>query len=227
MRKLIALTLLPLPVLAFAQSAPEQIDFANNATVNVSLSNVDTNRIFVDGDKIAGMYCSQSLCVAHNDKSGSAYLSISKQVPAFTAYATTTQGRHFALFIRSSGIPAKTLELIPQGGGAVKKSQKGADYQDRLATLIGAMAQNEIIDGFGITPIKQSKSVTVNHQYKVKLLSIYQGSELQGLTYQISNITDKPINLDNNTFYSHGIRAIALSKKVLWAHESGLLWEIR
>lgn len=227
MRKLILLSLGLLPLLAQAQTPPERIDFQNNVTINVTLSDVDTNRIFIDGDKIKGVYCPDGTCVAHNDPSGSAYLSIAKSIPAFTAYASTQAGRHFALFIRPSSVPAKTIELIPQGGGVLKASSKSADYQDRLAKLIAAMSQGKVIDGYGISAVKDSKSITINKQYTLKLESIYQGAELQGFAYSVTNITDKPVKLTDNTFYSHGVRAIALSKKILWAHESGFIWEVR
>ena len=90
---------------------PNMITIKNNAQINITLSSVDINRIFVKDQKITSIDAPSGLLTGNNDKSGSIYANINGQTP-FTAFISTNEGLHFSLLIMPKSEPGQTVEFI-------------------------------------------------------------------------------------------------------------------
>ena len=103
--------------MATAGSIPSVISFEEGEQFNLSLSSINFNRVFVEGEKIIKLsYPERAFTVDKsemddpNSIEGSIYLKPAFDVP-ITLFLTTDKGHHFSLTITPNEAVGKTLKL--------------------------------------------------------------------------------------------------------------------
>jgi conjugal transfer pilus assembly protein TraK len=182
-----------------------------NATANISASSL--NRIAVQGDRIATIKGTTGQFHLEKDLSlGQIFMqpSLPEDKTPIHVYITTEKGSTYSLTLLSNEMPAENVILVSASNNqaGVANWDKTASYETVIVNLIKAMHNQEMVEGF-------SQSEVTKNTYKIKGLQIknsdvYTGDKLQGLSYDIENISDEELNIKESDFYKQGVRAISI-----------------
>ncbi|EGQ8101941.1 type-F conjugative transfer system secretin TraK [Vibrio parahaemolyticus] len=227
---LVGVLLLPLEVQA-KNIAAKTYHFAQNDTIVLPLSSVNTNRLVVKGDKIINVHCPQSFCVAtgnKRDQSGSISLKINIALP-FTAHVVTEKGRNFSLFVNPKAVPAVVTEFIPN----YLESEQSVFKKDMEYPLaLGAFTKQMIewqrskkpIPGFNLHPIDPKTLPADSTPLAVIPQTLFSGRPFSGIIYQVKNQSNKAVTLTEAQFYSYSSRSASLDAYHLAPGESTHLY---
>jgi type-F conjugative transfer system secretin TraK len=187
----------------------------DNETTTAKISATDVTRIFVQGDRIKSIKGVKGAYTRENDeKNGEVYIqpSASYQERAFTILVSTEQGRNFTLLLNPTFSPSETLMLVPKGVGKEKAArfEQSSPYELTIYHLIKVMKNNAMPEGYAIKTVDSKTSYVINHSIKLKLKTIYEGLNLRGEVYELTNCEKYPVQVDERQFYKLGTRAISL-----------------
>jgi type-F conjugative transfer system secretin TraK len=151
MAKKILFILLFLPSVVFA----DNISFIDNATINLTLSLTDINRIAIFQDKILSINGPTGLYSAKNDANGAAYITLLGTNP-FMLFISTVKGHNVSLFVRPQKVIGKTIVLTPTTPVKIGEHKEiAASYQKTLVAFINGMITKETTEEFIYTIRKQ------------------------------------------------------------------------
>ncbi|WP_440994800.1 TraK domain-containing protein, partial [Cysteiniphilum litorale] len=207
----------------------ELIGFNSNQTLTIRLSKTDTNRLYVEGDKIIDFTCQQGFCFVDRgrlDKTGDVLLTLGNAArlgTGFTAFVLTESGRQFTLY----GVPevssGKTIGFVSQGGVSLQASrfEKKTPYRTLVVSLMRSMMNythtGQLPDGYATVAIEndgkkegkkdqKNPSEVMDRQNSQKGFSytpvrLFKGGLLTGIVYAIQNFNGHSITLHPKTFY--------------------------
>lgn len=187
----------------------------DNETTIAKISATDVTRIFIQGDRIKSIKGIKGAYTRENDeKNGEIYIqpSATYQERAFTILVSTEQGRNFTLLLNPTYSPSETLMLVPKGVSKERAArfEQSSPYELTIYYLIKAMKNNVIPEGYTIKTIDSKKTYIINHSVKLKIRAIYEGLNLRGEVYELTNCEHYPVQVDERQFYKLGTRAISL-----------------
>ncbi len=203
--------LLAIPAFALTQTV-----FEENTNVDVHLSESNTNRLVVRGDKITRAHFPQGVLGVQNEDDGSLYVKLAGETP-FTLFLTTASGRHFSATINRDPGLGKTIEFIPKVKTQVMASRKtlsAPTYIEPLRVLMAHMIHARKPAEFWV---KRHHGRVIRMKQHLTLVPkwLYHGQELTGEVMALYNASKKPVELSEAWFVNAGVKAIALSSKTL------------
>ncbi len=226
----------------------KRMPFSNHQTLTVRLSKTDSNRLYVEGDKITDFTCQQGFCFVDRhrlDKTGDALVTLGNAArlgTGFTAFVLTASGRQFTLYAVPEVNSGQTIGFIAQGGSSLKAHdvEKKTPYRTLVVSVIRAMINyadtGELPEGYTTTEIPMEDHVNhrenaVGHQKLNQGLSyqpvrLFKGGMLTGVVYAIQNVNVQVIHLHPKMFYQKGMVAGALSKEQLASGEVGYFYAL-
>lgn len=187
----------------------------DNETTNAKISSVDVTRIFVQGDRIKSVKGLKGAYTRENDeKNGEIYIQPSSlyRDRAFTILIDTELGRHFTLLLNPTYSPSETLMLVPKGVGRERAArfEQASPYELTINHLVRAMRNGVLPSGYAVREINNKTTYKFGNRLNLKLKTVYEGLNLRGEIYEITNKQAFPIQLDEREFYKSGTRAISL-----------------
>ena len=229
-----AAALLCMPWVIHAKSIPANTySFAQNDTIVLPLSSVNTNRLVVKGDKILNVQCPKGFCLAkasQRDKSGSIHLKINIALP-FTAHVFTEKGQNFSLFINPKAVPAVVSEFIPRYAPSEQSVfEKDMEYPLALGAFTKQMIQwrrtGTAVPGFIVRPIDPKTLPKDTTPLAIIPQTLFSGRPFSGIIYQVKNQSSKTMTLTEAQFYSYASRSASLDKTTLAPGEVTYLYII-
>ncbi len=229
------LTMLALLLLPMASQAKNieanSYQFAQNDTIVLPLSSVNTNRLVVKGDKILNVQCPPGFCLASGnprDKSGSISLKINIALP-FTAHVFTEKGQNFSLFINPKAKPAVVSEFVPLYSPSEQSVfDKDIDYPLALGAFTKQMIEwkrsKTPIPGFSFHPIDPKTLPKDRSPLAVIPQTLFAGRPFSGIIYLVKNQSNDTVTLTEAQFYSYASRSASLDSYTLAPGESTLLY---
>lgn len=226
------LGLLAVPLTGQTKSiAAKTYHFAQNDTIVLPLSSVNTNRLVVKGDKILNVQCPKGFCLANGsqrDKSGSINLKINIALP-FTAHVFTEKGQNFSLFINPKAVPAIVNEFIPSYSPSEQSVfEKDMDYPLALGAFTKQMIEfkrsGAAVPGFNLHPIDPKTLPKDNSPLAVIPQTLFSGRPFSGIIYQVKNQSSESMTLTESQFYSYASRSASLDNYNLAPGESTTLY---
>ena len=205
-----------LPLLMSSTCDALQIKSAvNNETISAKVSSTDVTRIMVQGDRIQSVKGVKGAYTRENDNNnGEIYIQPTSafQQRAFTVLINTELGRHYTLLLNPMAVPSDTLMLVPKGVGKIEAArfENSSPYELTITHLVRAMTNGVMPEGYAVRGINTKKSYNFGNIASVKLKTIYQGLNLQGEIWEITNTKPYMITLNERDFYRVGTRAISL-----------------
>lgn len=190
----------------------------DNETTNAKISSVDVTRIFVQGDRIKSVKGLKGAYTRENDeKNGEIYIQPLYQDRAFTLLIDTEQGRHFTLLLNPTSSPSETLMLVPKGVGHERASrfEQAASYELTINHLVRAMKNGVMPEGYVVQEVNGKTTYQFDHRFQLKLKTVYEGLNLRGEVFTLTNKLKTPLQLDEREFYKKGTRAISLDTIVV------------
>lgn len=210
-------------------SAPVHIPFHENSTHTLHLSSTNLNRLQVQRDTITAVICPEDKCVATDvpgDTGGGKTVQLSRfDAAAFTLYVVTAHHRHVSLLVTPKKMAGRTVILQPRDGARASTHEKATPYSRLLISTMQAMLQGDTPEGYGVEHIN-GKPLLLNGVVQIRAVRVYDGEQLRGTVYRITNHAQHSITLSPSEFYHPGIRAVALARQTLAPAQSGLLYTI-
>lgn len=203
----------------------------NNETISAKISATDVTRIVVQGDRIQSVKGIKGAYTRDNDNnSGEIYIQPSSfyQNRAFTLLINTEMGRHYTLLLNPMSVPSDTLMLVPKGVGQVQAArfENSSPYDLTITHLINAMKSGALPDGYIAKGVKSKKTYLYGNIASLKLKTVYEGLNLRGEIWEITNKQDYAITLNERNFYRKGTRAISLDTINILPHGNINLYRV-
>ncbi len=203
----------------FAGTIPPVVQFEEGEQFNLSLSHINFNRVFVEGEKITKLrYPSGTFVVDKSESNtdtgdGSVYLKPVFDAP-ITVFFSTDKGHHFSFTIKSDESSGKTVRLLVKNQTTLKYVKHDSPNMSQTDTVIAAMKAGEVPNDFkSVRVIPEPFYVKKN--LKVTLEKQYQGQGLSGYVYRIENKSNQAMTVSTALFSHKQAEALALSQESL------------
>jgi conjugal transfer pilus assembly protein TraK len=205
----------------FASGIPAPIPFEEGESFVLSLSRINFNRFFVEGEKIVqvsypkGTFLVDKSDFALNSKEGSVYIKPIFDAP-LTVFFATDAGHHFSITASAVETPGKTLRLVSKSTRpkASWQANKKPDTEEALNLPMESIIAGESPDGFKEVPEKAS-SFYVQKNLKLTLVKHYQGDGVSGFVYSVENIAKHPMKLQADLFANPKAQSLVVSADAL------------
>ena len=209
---------------------PEEISFAENEQISLSLSQTEINKISVVGDKISDVFATQGYLEYQNDESGSLYTYVRNAEP-FTAFIITQKGHTFAIQVKPQIKPSVTAIFIPKEAPQPMEQSDlvNGEYVASLVSLSKAMVKGEAMEGYGLHTLHEPLKLedkSMKKEFTAFLISEYRGEKMKGQTILIKNISKETQKLREDLFKVPGVRAITLSDELMLPNQETLVYVI-
>ncbi|MDP3268083.1 MAG: type-F conjugative transfer system secretin TraK [Legionella sp.] len=201
-------------------SPPSVIAFEEGEQFNVSLSSINFNRVFVEGETIVKLsYPHKSLTVDKSEieppaiNEGSVYIKPNFEVP-ITLFITTDKEHHLSLTLTPDESFGKTLRLV------AKKQTKThfvtSDTQDltEVDEVMASMKAGDTPKDFNVARTI-SRPFYIKKDIKVTLEKHYQGSRFTGYVYRLENTSNHEVGLTTELFSNREALSLSLSDEQL------------
>ena len=216
---LIALPLLFSPSL-FAGALPASIPFEDGEQFNLTLSGINFNRVFVEGEKITQLsYPAGAFAVDKSEmglassQEGSIYLKPMSDLP-LTVFFTTDKGHHFSLSVKTDETFGKTVRMSMKRQTAVRYVKADVSDVSVVDEAMLSMKLGDVPKDFNVVRVKP-RPFYVNKNIKVSLEKQYQGETLTGYVYRLENKANHEVKLTTSLFSHKKADMLALSDDTL------------
>lgn len=205
---------------AISGDIPAVISFEEGEQFNVSLSNINFNRVFVEGETIIKLsYPEHALTVDKSEISnlksteGSVYIKPNFETP-ITLFLTTDKGHHVSLTLSPVESFGKTFRLIARTQTQLKYVKPSAQSLSEVDEAMAAMKAGESPKDFNVKRVLPSPFY-IKKDIKVTLEKEYQGTRLTGYVYRLENKSKHEITLTTDLFSHKFAQSLSLSEEQL------------
>lgn len=212
----------------FAIDAPKAIAFEEGAHIEMSISSINYNRIFVDGETITDLHYNEGTFVVEKGDPNNPYIVLDSVYlkPVFdapmTIFLTTDKKHHVSLTLRPDDSAGKTIRLVLKQQSTLRYVKRDSD-ESQIDNAMAAMKAGESPKDY-----KEERVIPrpfyVKKDIKVSLEKHYQGSELSGYVYRIENKSNHEIALSTALFSHQKAESLSLSAEVLLPKKSAYLY---
>jgi len=206
----------------FASQAPIAIAFEEGEHFNLSLSSINYNRVFVEGETITALrYVEGTFVVEKGNSEKPDSLSLEDSVylkPVFetplTIFFTTDKKHHFSLTVKPDESAGKTLRLLVKNQTALKYVKRDTANISDVDAVMAAMKSGATPKDFSIKHVV-SRPFYVKKDIKVSLEKHYQGASSSGYVYRIENKSNHEVALSTSLFSHKKAESLSLSDDIL------------
>ena len=216
---------------SLAGQIPVMVPFAEGEQLTLSLSRINFNRVFVEGEKIVQVSFPQgafdvdkSELASSDSKEGSVYL---KPVfdTALTVFFATDAGHHFSATVKPEDSFGKTIRLF-------SKHQTTLDYVKVPVSEVSAVEESMQSMMAGEVPRDFKSERVIPRPFYIKIslkLNVekhYRGENLSGYVYRIENKSNREITLATSLFANNQAESLSLSTDKLAPKQVAYLYGI-
>lgn len=231
-------SLILLGLLANSQAdATQIIDSADKQHVQVNISARESNRLAVEGRRIASVVPGQAgQVVGEKDEAqGVLYFSLNPDAPAngtISLFVTDEQGVTYKLILVPRAIAAEEVILRPPVDKAAAVKQVSAtdgratSYQRRLKDLVLVMADDELQDA-GVDKVDVNKEVPLWKEARLVLESKFMQSNFVGEKYRLTNVSGTDMLLVEQELFRRGVRVVSIRNQTLAPGDSTYIYIVR
>ncbi len=226
---LLTLMLASISSAALAGNVPQRIAFVDGEQFNQTLSRLNFNRVFVEGEIIIKTSYPEGTFTVDiserdnpNSTEGSVYLKPMFEAP-ITIYFTTDKEHHFSLAVSSDEGSGKTVRLSARNESHVEYVKRNAPNVPELDDVLTAMKAGETPQNFKSARVIR-RPFYIKKDIKVSLLKRYLGEDLTGYVYRIENKASKSVAISTSLFDHHGAQTLALSEESLAPRQIAYLY---
>lgn len=230
------LTLLGLSVSSQVE-ATQLIDNAHQQHVQVNISARESNRLAVEGRRIANVVPGQAgQIVAKKDEAqGVLYFSLNPEAPVngtVSLFVTDEQNTTYKLVLVPRAIAAEEIVLRPPADKPVSaKKGAGADgratsYERRLKDLVLVMADDELQDA-SVDKVDVSREVPLWKEGRLVLESKFMQADFVGEKYRLTNVSATDMLLVEQELFRRGVRVVSVRNQTLAPGDSTYIYIVR
>ena len=212
-----------LSLLAAEAGATQLIEHADRGHVSVNISASETNRLAIEGRRIAHVVPSvKGVLAGQKDEAlGAYYFTLANASPhpgTVTVFVSDEKGLTYKLILVPRPMAGEEIiirppeEKMPPSSRAVTGG-RALSYQRRIKDLMLVMADDELKDRVEAVAVNQE--VALWKETRLVLLAKYLDSDMVGEKYQLSNVSPSPMLLVEQELYRQGVRAVSVQHHTL------------
>lgn len=203
----------------------------DNRTVLVNISSKEQSRLFVYNDRISTVRgLDGAYDIKKDEKQGDIYIkpSLYYQHKAFNLFITTEAGHTYNVLATPLDIPAETIELKPLSPSRIIASrwEKNSPFAQTIINLINAMLNETNPDGYAVVSLGKVKPKRLSNCLTMRLLTLYQGDQLQGEIWLIKNESKVNARVQPRDFYQDNVVGASIQNEELKPNDQTLLYRV-
>lgn len=224
-----------LSLLAAEAGATQLIEHADRGHVSVNISASETNRLAIEGRRIANVVPSvKGVLAGQKDEGlGAYYFTLANAAPnqgSVTLFVSDDKGVTYKLILLPRPMAGGEIIIRPPGDKAASAGRAAADgraasYQRRIKDLMLAMADEE--SRAGVEPVAVNREVPLWKEGRLVLLAQYLEGDMVGERYRLNNVSPSPMLLVEQELYRRGVRAVAVEHHTLMQGDSTQIYVVR
>ena len=190
-----------------ASIPPSVLAFDEGEQFNLTVSGINFNRIFIEGEKITKLsYPEKTFVVDKSEmeqpdiKEGSIYLKPVLELPV-TLFLTTDKGHHVSLNLKPDEGIGKTLRLVAKTQTKMKFMRATVSDVTEVDEVMAAMKAGETPKDFNAEHTF-SRPFYVKKDIKVLLEKHYKGARMTGYVYRLENKSNHEIALSTEFIFA-------------------------
>ncbi len=226
-------TVLLTSLLAIEAGASQVIENADREHVQVNISVNETNRLAIDGRRIASVVPGvKGVLSGKKDDAGSYYFILANATPnhgTVTVFVNDDKGVTYKLILVPRPIAGEEI-IIKAAKEKVSSSRSGGDgrtvsYQRRIKDMMLVMADESA--GEGVETISVNKEVPLWKEGRLILLAKYIDAGVVGEKYRLTNVSPSEMVIVEQELYRRGVRAVAVQNQTLMQGDSTNIYIVR
>jgi conjugal transfer pilus assembly protein TraK len=148
------------------------------------------------------------------------------QTRTFTINLLTEKGFFYNVRVEPKPIPSQTIVFKSYKNPVIRAhAPSTSGYEKTMVGLLRALVNGHLPEGFTQT-IPSKSSVYKAQRTQLKRLLVVKGNHLTGEIFELKNLTNQPMDVQESWFNWSGTKGIALAKTRLSAFESTRLYRI-
>lgn len=224
-------------ILLDAQAAQVKV-VKNYDDISVNASIQEPNNIMLEGDRIQQIKAPGNTlvdacngkpnCKLIDDTTGILTFEPSPlyQTRAFTINLLTENGFFYSVRIEPKPIPSQTIILKAYQKPVIRaRAPNTSGYEKVMVNFLRALANGHVPEGFTQT-IPSKSPIYKAQRTQLKLLLTVNGNHLCGEIFELTNMTNKPLDVRESWFNWKGTKGVALGKVHLAPNEKTRLYRI-
>ncbi len=235
-KKSLSLSLLAL--LLSDAGATQLIDNSDKQHVQVNISARETNRLAIEGRRIANVVPAQPGLIngKKDEAQGVLYFTMSADQPVvgtMTLFVTDDRNVTYKLILVPRPISAEEIILRPPQAdkGAPRRAQaaegRASSYQRRAKELILQMADSEAEGDGAVERVGVNKEVPLWKEARLVLDSKYLDGDMVGEKYSLTNVSAADMLLVEQELFRKGVRAVTIRNQTLPPGDSTEIYIVR
>jgi len=215
-------------ILPTISQGAERIRVKDEFETTVKISTSGLTHINVEGDRIVAVKASNTQFQLDKDEVlGHIYLQPEPNNNEPIQLFISTEKQHMLplLLIPSDVKPSSITLILEEVHKVAALWEQSQPYEIVITNLIKAMHNQDVLEGYSVEAFnlknKRSKGLEVLH------LKSYKGKSLRGEILEVTNPKKTPIEIVENDFYKPGIRAVAISNKVIAPNSKTRVYLVR
>lgn len=231
-------SLILLGLLASNQAdATQLIENADKQHVQVNISARESNRLAVEGRRIANVVPGQAgqIVGKKDEAQGVLYFSLNPEAPVngtVTLFVTDEQNTTYKLILVPRAIAAEEVILRPPADktAAAKKASvadgRATSYQRKLKDLVLVMADDELQDGT-VDKVDVNKEVPLWKEGRLILEAKFMQADFVGEKYRLTNVSSTDMLLVEQELFRRGVRVVSVRNQTLAPGDSTYIYIVR
>ncbi|ANC47603.1 type-F conjugative transfer system secretin TraK [Comamonas thiooxydans] len=234
-KKSLSAILLLTSLLATEAGATQVVENADRGHVQVNISVNETNRLAIDGRRIANVVPSvKGVLAGQKDEAlGAYYFTLASESPnqgTVTVFVSDEKGVTYKLILVPRPVAGEEIIIRPPSEKATPSSRAAADgrtvsYQRRIKDLMLVMADDELKDS--VETIAVNKEVPLWKEGRLILVAKYMDGDVVGEKYRLTNVSPSEMLLVEQELYRRGVRAIAVEHHTLMQGDGTDIYIVR
>lgn len=228
MKTLKILSLLALASIAAAGEVPEVTKFSEGEALHVSLSKLNFNRIFIEGESIIKVSYLKNAFLVEKDRNeeqdGSIYLKPLSALP-LTLFIVTNENHHLSLTVSANLELGKTIALVSKESKGFNYRKAKEEENARESDVLAELMEGRAPTGFTEEAV-QSKPFNFHHQFKLTLMKQYRSDDKTAYVYQVENKTKNVLELTPKLFENNKLLNLELTQSEIKPNEIAYFYGI-
>lgn len=211
--------------------AAQVVEHADRATVQVTVSIKEQNRLSVEGRRIAYVVPSQKGVLSYQQDEGNGVfyflLADEHYTGTTTVFVTDDQGVNYTLLMVPRPVAAEDITIRPPRDERALATEGGRTlaYQRRVKGLIVAMDDPTANTRLETTAV--NKVVPLWKEGALILLSRFMDRDLVGEKYRLTNISPADMILVEQELYRKGVLAVSIETHTLAPGDTTTIYIVR
>ena len=214
-------TTLTLLLLSNAAYAAQILTGRQGETLSATVSRTEPTLIQIAGHRVRSIFgAAGEFTVIPDNTSGSAYLKPITEKSAFSIFVSDEKGKTWNLLLSVVEGPAEIITIKEQGGSSQTITRKGHDLprEESIKQMLFSLMSNNNDDD------EDSENVNdVVPLWKESMFvrtKVVRGNSLVGEKYRLTDMSNKPMIIDERELYRKDVVAISIDKPDLQPAET-------